>query len=58
MSNTMTLPLVSKRIFSGEKSVLIREAVPYLLTALLEMMLNPEEMVLQVENESSVIFIS
>ena len=58
MSKTMTLPFVSNRRFSGEKSDLMMLAVPYLLTELLEMMLNPEEMVLQVENESSVILIS
>ena len=58
MSNTITLPLVSKRRFSGEKSDLMMVAVPYLLIALLEIILNPEEMVLQVEKESSVILIS
>ena len=54
MSNTMTLPLVSKRMFSGEKSDLIIEAVPYLLIALLEMILKPEEMVLQAKIKDSV----
>ena len=58
MSKTMTLPFVSNKRFSGEKSDLIMLAVPYLLTELFEMMLKPDDMVLQVEKESSVIFTS
>ena len=58
MSKTITLPLVSKRRFSGESSDLMIVAVPYLLTALLEMMLNSLEMVLQLVKESSEILIS
>ena len=58
MSKTMALPLVSKRMFSGKKSDLIIVAVPYLLTALFEIMLKLEEIVLQDVKDSSVMLIS
>ena len=58
MSKIKALPLVSKRILVGVKSDLIRVAVPYLLAELLEIMLKLEEIVLQEENDSSIILIS
>ena len=58
MLKTIALPLVSKRTLLGEKSDLMMEAVPYLLAALLEIMLKLEHIVLQEEKESSMILIS
>ena len=54
----MTLPLMSSWMFSGVRSDLIREAVPYLVGELLEMKLKEEEIKVQDEKESSVILIS
>ena len=55
---TMTLPFESRRVFSGMKSDLIKEAVPYLEGALLEIILKEEQIVSHVEKDSSLIFIS
>ena len=54
----MARPSVSIRIFSGIRSDLIIEAVPYLEAALLERMLKEEQIVSQVEKESSTMLIS
>ena len=58
MLKTIARPFVSRRIFSGIKSDLNRETVPYLEGELLEMMLNEEDITLQLEKESSEILIS
>ena len=52
MSKMMALPLESSRIFSGCRSELMIEAVPYLEIELLDNILNEEQIVLQVEKES------
>ena len=58
MLKTIARPFMSRRIFSGIKSDLTREAVPYFEGELLEMMLNEEDITLQFEKESSEILIS
>ena len=58
ISKKIALPLESRRIFSGEKSDLMMEAVPYLVGELLEMILKEDDIELQLEKESSQILIS
>ena len=58
MLKTIIRPSVSIKMFSGMRSVLIREAVPYFEAALLEIMLKEEQIVSQVEKESSTMLIS
>ena len=53
ISKVIALPLESRSTFSGTKSELIMEAVPYLVMELLDKILNEEQIVLQVEKESS-----
>ena len=55
---TIARPSVFIRIFSGMRSDLIMEAVPYVDAALLERMLKEEQIVSQVEKESSTMLIS
>ena len=43
ISKKIALPLESRRIFSGEKSDLMMEAVPYLVGELLEMILKEDD---------------
>ena len=56
--NIMALPLVSIRIFSGVIWDFIMDAVPYLEAALLEITLYEEQILSQLEKESSVMLIS
>ena len=58
ISKIIALPLVSKTTLLGEKSDLMIEAVPYLLAALLDIILKLDEIVLQEAKDSSLIFIS
>ena len=58
ISKIIALPLVSKTTLLGEKSDLMIEAVPYLLAALLDIILKLDEIVLQEAKNSSLIFIS
>ena len=53
ISKMIALPLESRRTFSGFKSELIIEAVPYFEIELLDIMLNEELIALQAEKDSS-----